>query len=226
MTAKKTLSTLLMLALFATAAVLAPTARSVAKDMSAATLELSAQKQLDPNDPKNLKNKGNKQNFQKQNVQPKQNIQKKQVIIQQNNQIKVQKQQNIQVQKKVIVVQPGGGQKKFVGQPKVFKPTHNNLVYNFKLRGASQALVSGNTYTVYRNNYRRRYNGRFYTFVALGLLAPLAIGAAVYYPYAYLNVPANYCEGLTEDGCEMVYREVETVEGDLIPQCAAYCPWQ
>ena len=108
----------------------------------------------------------------------------------------------------------------------MFKPTHNNLVYNFKLRGASQALVSGNTYTVYRNNYRRRYNGRFYTFVALGLLAPLAIGAAVYYPYAYLNVPANYCEGLTEDGCEMVYREVETVEGDLIPQCAAYCPWQ
>ena len=145
--------------------------------------------------------------------------------VQKKQQIKVQTQQNIQVQKKVIVVAPNG-QRKFVGQPKVFKPAHNNLVYNFKLKGASQAFVSGNTYTVYRNNYRRRYNGRFYTFVALGLLTPLAIGAAVYYPYAYLNVPANYCEGLTEDGCEMVYREVETVEGDLIPQCAAYCPWQ
>jgi hypothetical protein len=24
----------------------------------------------------------------------------------------------------------------------------------------------------------------------------------------------------------MVYDEVETEEGDVIPQCVAYCPWQ
>ena len=134
-------------------------------------------------------------------------------------------QQNIQVQKKVIVVAPNG-QRKFVGQPKVFKPAHNNLVNKFKLKGASQAFVSGKTYSVYRNNYRIQRSGRFYTFVGLALLAPLAIAGATYYPYAYLNVPEDYCTGLTEDGCEMVYREVETVEGREFEQCTAYCPWQ
>ena len=49
----------------------------------------------------------------------------------------MQKQQNIQIQKKVIVVNPNGP-KKFVGQPKVFKPTHNNLVYNFKLKARAR----------------------------------------------------------------------------------------
>lgn len=213
MAAKKLLSTLLTLGLFATAAVLAPNTCSVAKDVSATTLELSAQ-----SDNPNNKKLAPRKNFQpKGNVQRKQQFQKK-VIIRRDNPVHVQ--QNIQIQ------QPNGRRRKFVGQPRVFKPAHNNLVYKFRLKGANQAFLNGKNYSVFHNNYRRRYNGRFYTFVALGLLAPLAIGAATYYPYAYLDVPADYCEGLTEDGCEMVYREVETVEGDLVPQCAAYCPWQ
>jgi len=32
--------------------------------------------------------------------------------------------------------------------------------------------------------------------------------------------------GLTEDGCELMWQPVETVEGDLVDQCVAYCPWQ
>ncbi len=235
-TSKKPTLTLLTLGLFAIAAA-APATRSLAKDVSATTLELSAQSD-NPN-ANNPKKQGQpktnvqpKQTIQKQqlNVQPKQQFQKKQVIIQsdkprfQKNQ-QIQTQQNIQVQKKVIVVNPDG-RRKFVGQPKVFKPAHNNLVYKFKLKGANQAFVNGKSYSVFHNNYRRRHNGRLYTFVGLALLAPLAIGAATYYPYAYLNVPEDYCSGLTEDGCEMVYREVETVEGDPIGQCTAYCPWQ
>jgi hypothetical protein len=62
--------------------------------------------------------------------------------------------------------------------------------------------------------------------VVLGLLAPLLIGANEYYPYAYIYMPGRFCEGLTEDGCELVYDEIETLEGDVIPQCVAYCPWQ
>jgi hypothetical protein len=226
---KKPSLTLLTLSLFAIATV-APATHSVARDASATTLELSAQANNDPNADKP---KGRP----KPKVQPRQNIQnqqlkvqqqqqpqfQKKVIIKQNNPVNVQ--QNIQVKKKVIVVNPNG-QKKFVGQPKVFKPAHNNLVYKFKLKGANQAFVSGKNYSVYRNNYRVRRNGRFYTFVGLGLLAPLAIGGTAYYAYAYLNVPEDYCSGLTEDGCEMVYREIDTVEGGELEQCTAYCPWQ
>jgi hypothetical protein len=37
---------------------------------------------------------------------------------------------------------------------------------------------------------------------------------------------SGYCQGLTEDGCELMWQDVETIEGDVVPQCVAYCPWQ
>ena len=184
------------------------------------TLELSAQHHADKDSKKKFQRRRTNVQ-QQQNGQSRQHFQRKD-IIKQNNPVHLQ--QNIQVKKKVIVVAPNG-QRKFVGQPKVFKPTHNHLIHKFKLKGANQAFVSGRNYSVYHNNYRIRRNGRFYTFVALGALAPLAIAGATYYPYAYLDVPEDYCTGLTEDGCEMVYREVETVEGGEFEQCTAYCPW-
>jgi len=236
--------TLFMLGLIASAALVTYATPSAAQDRFAATIELSAQsdnpnlnkKNQPQGKPKNIpqgRTNVPRQNIQRQQLnvqQNQQNIKRKQTDlpqnrrrVQQNNQIRVQK--DINVQKKIIVAPQGGGQRKFVGQPRKFTPKHNNLVYKFKLKGANQAFVNGKNYSVFHNNYRIRHNGRFRTFVALGLLAPLAIGAATYNPYAYLDVPGDYCEGLTDDGCEMVYSEVETVEGDSIPQCVAYCPW-
>ena len=52
------------------------------------------------------------------------------------------------------------------------------------------------------------------------------IGSTSYYPYAYISAPLPYCDGLTEDGCELMWQEVTTLEGDLAYQCVAYCPWQ
>ena len=52
------------------------------------------------------------------------------------------------------------------------------------------------------------------------------VGSDEYYPYAYISAPEQYCEGVTEDGCELRWQQVETVEGDVIDQCVAYCPWQ
>ena len=68
--------------------------------------------------------------------------------------------------------------------------------------------------------------GGWRTFVALSTLGAIAIGASEYYPYAYISAPAPYCEGLTEDGCQLMWQDVETIEGDVIPQCVAYCPWK
>jgi hypothetical protein len=45
----------------------------------------------------------------------------------------------------------------------------------------------------------------------------IAIGSSEYYPYAYISAPENYCEGLTEDGCELMWQDVETIEGDSQP---------
>jgi hypothetical protein len=57
-------------------------------------------------------------------------------------------------------------------------------------------------------------------------LGAIAIDSNEYYPYAYISAPETYCEGLTEDGCELIWQDVQTIEGDVIDQCVAYCPWQ
>ena len=93
-------------------------------------------------------------------------------------------------------------------------------------RGAGRTSIRGHNYSAWRSGYRVRHRGGWRTFVALGTLGILAIGAYEYYPYAYIDTPQDYCDGLTEDGCQLVYDEVQTVEGDVVGQCVAYCPWQ
>lgn len=92
--------------------------------------------------------------------------------------------------------------------------------------GAGRATVHGQNYSAYRSGYRIRRGGGFRTFAALSLLGAIAYGGTTYYPYAYISAPQNYCDGLTEDGCELAWQDVETLEGDVIPQCVAYCPFQ
>ena len=94
------------------------------------------------------------------------------------------------------------------------------------IRGASRATIGGRNYSVWRGRHRVRYGNRWRTFVGLGTLGAIAFGAAYYYPYAYIDAPAPFCEGLTEDGCHLRWQEVPTLEGPPAFQCVAYCPWQ
>lgn len=96
----------------------------------------------------------------------------------------------------------------------------------FPARGAGRAVIGGRNYSVWRSGYRVRHGGGWRTFVALSALSAIAIGTYEYYPYAYISAPEPYCDGLTEDGCQLVWQDVETLDGDIIPQCVAYCPWQ
>ena len=106
------------------------------------------------------------------------------------------------------------------------------MVVGAKLRGlpgsgAGRFALRGQNYSAWRGGYRHRNrNGRWETFVALGALGVLAIGAYEYYPYAYIDAPQPFCEGLTEDGCQLDFHDVQTMEGDVVGQCVAYCPWQ
>jgi len=229
----KLLLTLVTLGLFTAVTAVVPSSRSVAQGLSATTMELSAEPKKD--DDKNVKKDKNVQKFKQQNIQQKQlyiqkknvqknqNLQQKKQLNVQKNQQNIQKKKQLNVQKNQQVIQK---QKKFVGQPKKFVPKHNNVVFKFKMKGANQVFFNGNNYSIWRDRYRIRHHGRWRTFIALSLLAPLLIGTDPYYPYAYINVPGPYCQGLTADGCELVYDEIETLEGDLILQCVAYCPWQ
>ena len=93
-------------------------------------------------------------------------------------------------------------------------------------RGAGRTMIRGHNYSVWRGGHRVRHGQGWGTFVAIGALSAIVIGSSEYYPYAYISAPEPYCEGLTDDGCQLRWQEVETVEGDEINQCVAYCPWQ
>jgi hypothetical protein len=93
-------------------------------------------------------------------------------------------------------------------------------------RGAGRIVVRGQNYSAWRSGYRVRRDGGWRTFVALSALSAILVGTNRYYPYAYLAAPYDYCQGLTEDGCLLNWEEVQTIEGDIIDQCVAYCPWR
>ena len=95
-----------------------------------------------------------------------------------------------------------------------------------RLRGAASAKIRGHNFSVWRSKHRVRHGNGFRTFVALSTLGAIMYGSDDYYPYAYLSATEPYCEGLTDDGCLLRWREVETLEGDSLYQCVAYCPWQ
>jgi hypothetical protein len=116
----------------------------------------------------------------------------------------------------------GGGGNKFSGQKK------GGGGKNFsQQKGGGSAYIRGRNFSTWRGGgYRVRHHGYWRTFVPVSALAFIVIGSRQYYPYAYLSAPEDFCEGLTEDGCYLRWREVETIEGDVIGQCVAYCPWQ
>ena len=115
--------------------------------------------------------------------------------------------------------------------PRVVTPRGTRTVTASRLRGvpargAGRTVIRGHNYSAWRSGYRIRHGSGWWTFAALSTLGAIAIGSNEYYPYAYISAPEPYCEGLTEDGCELMWQEVETIEGDVVNQCVAYCPWQ
>jgi hypothetical protein len=94
------------------------------------------------------------------------------------------------------------------------------------LRGISRMHAGTRNFSVWRGKHRVRHNNGWRTFVAIGALSAIAYGDNDYYPYAYISADEPYCSGLTDEGCQLHWREVETVEGDVIDQCVAYCPWR
>ena len=95
-----------------------------------------------------------------------------------------------------------------------------------KIRGAGRAKIRGRNFSVWRGGHRVRHNNGWRTFAGLSVLGAIAIGSDEYYPYAYLSASEPYCDGLTDDGCALRWTEVQTIEGDVVDQCVAYCPWQ
>jgi hypothetical protein len=86
------------------------------------------------------------------------------------------------------------------------------------LGGRPYAVVTGPRVVFWRGARR--------SLLPIAALSVITIGALSYRAYAYVPVAQPLCEGPTPEGCELRWTEVPTPEGDLIPQCVAYCPAQ
>jgi hypothetical protein len=94
------------------------------------------------------------------------------------------------------------------------------------IRGASRTTIAGQNFSVRRDGYRVRRGDQWRTFVGISALHAMMFGSAFYYPYAYIDASYDYCQGWTEDGCQLHWLAVPTQEGPTEFQCVAYCPWQ
>jgi hypothetical protein len=94
------------------------------------------------------------------------------------------------------------------------------------IRGANRATIRGQNFSVWRGSHRVHRDGRWRTFVGLGALGATLVGLSTYYPYAYIDATADYCQGWTEDGCQLRWMAVPTIDGGSEFECVAYCPWQ
>jgi hypothetical protein len=217
--------------------VMFPAFGSPALDRSAVTTEFSADNQQQKQEKQNKQQE--RKQFQQgphQQIQQDRKVQKQQ--FQQDRKVQKQEfQQDRKVQKQEFRQDRKTQQiekKEFKqGQRREFTRSGNNAVVvgsNFRgisRNGGGQFRLRDRNFSVWGGGHRwQGSDGRWRTYVALGALGVLAIGAYEYYPYAYIDAPQPYCEGLTEDGCQLDFQDVQTVEGDVVGQCVAYCPWQ
>ncbi len=250
MSSRKSVS-LATAAAFAITTVMFPVYGSAARDRAGVTTEFSAdnqdkkdQKQQNQQQKQQQKQQNQQFKQQQHNTQQQQNQQFKQQNQQFKQQQKVQTQQ-FKEQKKTLEQtnkQERTLQKKETNQLKFdtkqaqkrefIRSGNNAVVVGGKLRGvngAAQFSMGGRNYSSWHGGGHWRHqghDGRWETFVALSALGVLAIGAYEYYPYAYIDAPRPYCEGMTEDGCQLDFQDVQTQEGYVVGQCVAYCPWQ
>jgi hypothetical protein len=196
-------------------------------------VEFSAQTDTNKNKskkPKNVQRPAVQQNQRKGN----QNVQRREIQRTVNKKTTTKKTITTTKGTSKTVAPAGAGAKSVTPKAaRVVTPKGARVVTASRMRGlsasgAGNASIRGRNFSTWRGGrgYRARHGDAWVTFVPLAVLAGILIGESHYYPYAYISAPQDYCDGLTEDGCQLMWDDVETVEGDVVGQCVTYCPWQ
>jgi hypothetical protein len=129
-----------------------------------------------------------------------------------------------------VVVRPGGGGNVVAkphpaAPPRVIAARHGPRV-NVRVIGGGPVRIGGRNVTIVRGPRYVVWRGHRRSLVPLAVLGALTVGGVAYAAYGYVPVEQNYCDGFTEDGCQFMWTDVPTEEGDLVPQCVTYCPAQ
>jgi hypothetical protein len=97
---------------------------------------------------------------------------------------------------------------------------------NVRVVGGGPIRIGGRNVTIVRGPRYVVWHGYRRALVPLAALGALTIGGVAYAAYGYVPVEQPYCDGYTEDGCQFMWTDVPTDEGDIVPQCVTYCPAQ
>ena len=68
------------------------------------------------------------------------------------------------------------------------------------------------------------WGGKWKYFVPFTALGVVLVGGTYFYPDAYVGFARPYCSGLTPDGCQLNWQQVNFEDGGADWQCVQFCP--
>lgn len=77
---------------------------------------------------------------------------------------------------------------------------------------------------LWKQQHKIWWNGKWKVFVPFTALGVVLIGGGYYYPDAYVGFARPYCSGLTPDGCQLNWQQVNFEDGGADWQCVQFCP--
>jgi hypothetical protein len=76
---------------------------------------------------------------------------------------------------------------------------------------------------IWKQKHGLWWGGKWKYFVPFTALGAVLIGGGYYYPDAYVGFARPYCSGLTPDGCQLNWQQVNFEDGGGDWQCVQYC---
>lgn len=101
-------------------------------------------------------------------------------------------------------------------------PGHVNAAAK-QLNFAHVKLANNHFAPLWKQQHKIWWHGGWKVFVPFTALGVALIGGAYYYPDAYVGFARPYCTGLTPDGCQLNWQQVNFEGGGGDWQCVQYC---
>ncbi len=98
--------------------------------------------------------------------------------------------------------------------PAVVKPLNFPVVH----------LANNKFAPIWKQKHGLWWGGKWKYFVPFTALGVVLVGGSYYYPDAYVGFARPYCSGLTPDGCQLNWQQVNFEDGGADWQCVQYCP--
>jgi hypothetical protein len=84
-------------------------------------------------------------------------------------------------------------------------------------------LANNRIAPIWRDHHRIWWGGRWRVFVPFAALGAVTYAGHYYYPDSYVGFARPYCSGVTDDGCQLNWQQVNFEDGGGDWQCVRYC---